>query len=120
MLNVVFETWVFDQGLVVSDGIGSESLLLGSHDGWVLVKIELDSWVLEEILVVCNTSVSLDVLVKLNSWVGSGLLGNDNTWVWGSNFANGSSTELLDVEILKKSNWYWDRDSGANISTFGC
>ena len=93
-LDVVLESWVLEHLSVVFNGV---DLLSGNslgHVCWVLVHVKLNTWVLEDSIVVLGTGVLEGIVEELDSWLLGPeirLLGNDDSWVGGGVVGNNDS-----------------------------
>ena len=86
LLDVPFETTILEKSLESFLGVSFDSSLRIKGDLWMLIEIELDSWVLKDGIVVLDTGVGFDVIVKLDTWSlvpwdSHGVVGDDDTWV---------------------------------------
>ena len=79
--NVISETFVVEVVLVDFEAWVSASVWKLSNKLWVLTKIELNSWVLEELFVVLKSSILLNILVVEITWVLLIIISNCDSWV---------------------------------------
>lgn len=86
LLNVPFESTVLEEVSISINGISLESSLGIKCDVWMLLKVELDTWVLKHSFVVFDSGVHFNIVVKFDTWSLApwhvhGMVSNDDSWV---------------------------------------
>ena len=84
LLNVVFESWVLEDLSEVNNVAGLDGSGGIGHVSWVLVHVKLDTWVLEDGLVVFGTGILEGIVVEFNSWllaIQHRFVSDKNSWV---------------------------------------
>ena len=84
LLNVIFESWILEDLLVIFNSVCLLSGLSIGHVPWVLLHIKLNTWILKNGFVVFGTGVLKSVIVKLDTWlfvIQNRLISNNDSWV---------------------------------------
>ena len=69
LLDVVFESWVLEEIVVIFKGVSFNGSLGIDLVSWVLLKIKLDTRVLKDGIIVFGSSVLKDIVVELDTWL---------------------------------------------------
>ena len=69
LLDVVFESWVLEEIVVIFKGVSFNGSLSIDFISWVLMKIKLDTRVLKDGIIIFDSGVLKDISVELDSWL---------------------------------------------------
>ena len=69
LLDVVLESWVLEEIVVIYKGVSFNGSLGIDLVSWVLLKIKLDTRVLKDGIIIFGSSVLKVISVELDSWL---------------------------------------------------